>query len=154
MQDVPVKARRLSREQIINEMEKEQDAIVVKLLKEIETLKLENTRLRQRLAMFAEDAQNNNHSTQASRRRAGSVTSTTYSNSAILTDDEEDEDHNGHRRDSFLRVPVSPTHSRQASMSSSASSSSNRRPSLVVKEQRQLELLEFRKRNASLSKKK
>ncbi|CAI4063155.1 hypothetical protein N7582_002310 [Saccharomyces uvarum] len=41
--------RRLSREEIINEMEKEQDAIVVRLLREIETLKEENSRLKNQL---------------------------------------------------------------------------------------------------------
>ncbi|CCK72349.1 Rts3p KNAG_0J02700 [Huiozyma naganishii CBS 8797] len=38
--------RRLSREEIINKMENEQDAIVVKLLREIEQLKQENNKLR------------------------------------------------------------------------------------------------------------
>ncbi|CAI4062653.1 hypothetical protein SKDZ_07G4040 [Saccharomyces kudriavzevii ZP591] len=42
--------RRLSREEIINEMEKEQDAIVVRLLREIETLKEENSRLKNQLS--------------------------------------------------------------------------------------------------------
>ncbi|CAI2026848.1 hypothetical protein SEUBUCD646_0G04130 [Saccharomyces eubayanus] len=41
--------RRLSREEIINEMEKEQDAIVVRLLREIEALKEENSRLKNQL---------------------------------------------------------------------------------------------------------
>ncbi|EJS43544.1 rts3p [Saccharomyces arboricola H-6] len=41
--------RRLSREEIINEMEKEQDAIVVRLLREIEGLKEENSRLKNQL---------------------------------------------------------------------------------------------------------
>ncbi|KAL3231712.1 hypothetical protein RNJ44_00247 [Nakaseomyces bracarensis] len=139
--------RRLSREQIINEMEKEQDAIVVKLLKEIEALKVENARLRQRLSVYTDEVT-------PGRKRAGS-TSTANSiatNSAILTDDEDDEEH-GQKRDSFLRIPTSPSHSRQASISSS-SSSSNRRPSLVVKEQRQLELLEFKKRAAAAARKK
>ena len=46
----PISAqRRLSREEIINEMEKEQDAIVVRLLREIETLKEENSRLKNQL---------------------------------------------------------------------------------------------------------
>ncbi|SCV00560.1 LAMI_0G05886g1_1 [Lachancea mirantina] len=42
----PVQVRRLSSEQLFNEMEKEQDAIVLRLLREIEYLKDENTRLR------------------------------------------------------------------------------------------------------------
>ena len=41
--------RRLSREEIINEMEKEQDAIVVRLLREIETLKEQISRLKNQL---------------------------------------------------------------------------------------------------------
>ncbi|SCU90243.1 LANO_0D08086g1_1 [Lachancea nothofagi CBS 11611] len=41
--------RRLSSEEIINEMEKEQDAIVVRLLREIDQLKDENNRLRKNL---------------------------------------------------------------------------------------------------------
>ncbi|SCU83068.1 LADA_0C09450g1_1 [Lachancea dasiensis] len=43
------KPRRLSSEEIINEMEKEQDAIVVRLLREIDQLKDENNRLRKNL---------------------------------------------------------------------------------------------------------
>lgn len=131
------KSRRLSREQIINEMEKEQDAIVVKLLKEIEALKLENTRLRQRLSVY-EEPRKGSISASASMSVSASMNS-----SAILTDDEDDDES---RRDSFLKIPTSPSHSRHASISSS---SSNRRPSLVIKEQRQLELLEFKKRAAA-----
>lgn len=41
--------RRLSREEIINEMENEQDAIVVRLLREMEALKMENLQLRKQL---------------------------------------------------------------------------------------------------------
>lgn len=40
------KVRRLSREEIINKMENEQDAIVIKLLREIDQLKRENNYLR------------------------------------------------------------------------------------------------------------
>lgn len=40
------KVRRLSREEIINKMENEQDAIVIKLLREIDQLKRENNHLR------------------------------------------------------------------------------------------------------------
>ncbi|CUS20712.1 LAQU0S01e12904g1_1 [Lachancea quebecensis] len=43
------RARRLSSEEIINEMENEQDAIVVRLLREIDQLKDENNRLRKNL---------------------------------------------------------------------------------------------------------
>ncbi|SCU77755.1 LAFA_0A03224g1_1 [Lachancea sp. 'fantastica'] len=44
-----ITSRRLSSEEIINEMEKEQDAIVVRLLREIDQLKDENNRLRKNL---------------------------------------------------------------------------------------------------------
>lgn len=50
--------RRLSSEEIINEMEKEQDAIVMRLLREIDQLREENSRLRKNLgAAYGGDPQ-------------------------------------------------------------------------------------------------
>ena len=47
----PTSQRKLSCEEIINEMEKEQDAMVVRLLRELEKVKEENVHLRKQLAM-------------------------------------------------------------------------------------------------------
>lgn len=47
----PQTQRKLSCEEIINEMEKEQDAMVVRLLRELERVKEENVHLRKQLAL-------------------------------------------------------------------------------------------------------
>ncbi|CDO95358.1 unnamed protein product [Kluyveromyces dobzhanskii CBS 2104] len=54
--------RRLSSEEIINQMEKEQDAMVMRLLKEIDLLREENVRLRRSLNQLSSNMHKSDHS--------------------------------------------------------------------------------------------
>lgn len=106
---VNTKPRRLSREEIINKMENEQDAIVVRLLREIDSLKKENALLRNQLH----------------HRK-----STSYStDDEVAIVEESDANYNFYAelptpRNSF-GIPTTPSHSRRPSSSSSVTSTSS-----------------------------
>lgn len=103
----------LSREEIINRMENEQDAIVVRLLREINALRAENARLRTHLT--------HTHTSHPSHKPHRHLTI----DEDAITDDEETDPH----VESLSIAPVTPrtstsTSSRRTSASSSASASS------------------------------
>lgn len=73
--------RRMSSEEIINEMEKEQDAIVMRLLREIHQLKDENAKLRKNLnvALSGGSSDSFSPSSPSSRRPSSARSSLSYS---------------------------------------------------------------------------
>lgn len=71
--------KKISCEEIINEMENEQDAIVVRLLREINSLKTENSRLRTQLNIFhlkvaGSNSNSNSHTTRYSSNDEEAIT--------------------------------------------------------------------------------
>lgn len=106
------RARRLSSEEIINEMENEQDAIVVRLLREIDQLKDENNRLRKNLcAVLNGDPLTPATSSLSRRSSLNSSASNNSSNSSLSTS------HTGSSAGVFAAVPggTSPALSRRPS---------------------------------------
>ncbi|CAL9731009.1 hypothetical protein MOUN0_K09164 [Monosporozyma unispora] len=61
MSNNSIKQRKLSREEIINKMENEQDAIVIKLLREIDQLKRENNYLKSTVNYLSKKQNITNH---------------------------------------------------------------------------------------------
>lgn len=131
-------APKLSCEEIINRMENEQDAIVVRLLREINALRSENSRLRNQLAHSHTPShnQNHNHPTAAATPRNRSRSNTLRSPVAVAVDEEaitDDEDGDMHLKvastPSLTAAPMTPrssfnstpVHSRRPSSSSYSS---------------------------------
>ncbi|CCD26219.1 Rts3p NDAI_0H00450 [Naumovozyma dairenensis CBS 421] len=88
---IPKQKRRLSREEIINEMENEQDAIVVKLLKEIDQLKMENLYLKEQLNQKNQCLRRN--SIDCGARLNKNSNNITDNECAITTDEEDSSSH-------------------------------------------------------------